>query len=113
MGFGVGLILIAVGAILAWAIHVDTSGFNITRSATSCSSSVRSAFCFRSSSGRAGPAPATGASVGVPKGLRPCCIVPRRPSTTPRRRGTRETWAPRSAHLHSSLVGERPREAKR
>jgi hypothetical protein len=29
MGFGVGLILIAVGAILAWAVNVDTSGFNV------------------------------------------------------------------------------------
>ena len=29
MGLGVGLILIAVGAILAWAIHVSTHGFNI------------------------------------------------------------------------------------
>ena len=29
MGFGVGLILIAVGAILAWAVHVSTSGFNV------------------------------------------------------------------------------------
>jgi Domain of unknown function (DUF6458) len=29
MGFGVGLILVAVGAILAWAVHVSTSGFNL------------------------------------------------------------------------------------
>jgi Domain of unknown function (DUF6458) len=29
MGFGVGLILVAVGAILAWAVNVDTSGFNV------------------------------------------------------------------------------------
>jgi hypothetical protein len=29
MGFGVGLILIAVGAILAWAVNVDTSGVNV------------------------------------------------------------------------------------
>jgi Domain of unknown function (DUF6458) len=29
MGFGVGLILIAVGAILAWAVHVSTSGVNL------------------------------------------------------------------------------------
>jgi hypothetical protein len=29
MGLGVSLILIAVGAVLAWAIHVDTSGFNV------------------------------------------------------------------------------------
>jgi hypothetical protein len=29
MGLGVSLILIAVGAILAWAVHVDTNGFNI------------------------------------------------------------------------------------
>jgi uncharacterized membrane protein len=29
MGVGVGLIMIAVGAILAWAIDVDTSGFNV------------------------------------------------------------------------------------
>ena len=29
MGTGVSLILIAVGAVLAWAIHVTTSGFNV------------------------------------------------------------------------------------
>ncbi len=29
MGLGVSLILIAVGAVLAWAVHVHTSGFNI------------------------------------------------------------------------------------
>jgi hypothetical protein len=29
MGLGVGLILIAVGAILAWAVNVDTNGFNV------------------------------------------------------------------------------------
>jgi len=29
MGVGVGLILIAVGAVLAWAVHVSTSGFNV------------------------------------------------------------------------------------
>jgi hypothetical protein len=29
MGLGVSLILIAVGAILAWAVHVTTSGFNV------------------------------------------------------------------------------------
>ena len=29
MGVGVGLILIAVGAILAWAVNVDTTGFNV------------------------------------------------------------------------------------
>ena len=29
MGIGVGLILIAAGAILAWAVDVSTSGFNI------------------------------------------------------------------------------------
>jgi hypothetical protein len=29
MGVGVGLILIAVGAILAWAVDVETSGFNV------------------------------------------------------------------------------------
>ena len=29
MGLGVGLILVAVGAILAWAVHVSTHGFNI------------------------------------------------------------------------------------
>jgi hypothetical protein len=29
MGTGVSLILIAVGAILAWAVNVTTSGFNI------------------------------------------------------------------------------------
>ena len=29
MGFGVGLILIAVGAILAWAVDVSTSGVNL------------------------------------------------------------------------------------
>jgi hypothetical protein len=29
MGFGIGLFLIAVGAILAWAVDVNTSGFDI------------------------------------------------------------------------------------
>ena len=29
MGVGVGLILIAVGAVLAWAVNVGTSGFNV------------------------------------------------------------------------------------
>jgi hypothetical protein len=29
MGLGVSLILIAVGAVLAWAVHVNTTGFNI------------------------------------------------------------------------------------
>ena len=29
MGIGVGLILIAVGAVMAWAVHVSTHGFNI------------------------------------------------------------------------------------
>jgi hypothetical protein len=29
MGIGVGLLLIAVGAVLAWAVDVSTSGFNI------------------------------------------------------------------------------------
>jgi len=29
MGLGVSLILIAVGAIMAWAVHVSTSGFNV------------------------------------------------------------------------------------
>jgi hypothetical protein len=29
MGLGVSLILIAAGAIMAWAVHVDTNGFNI------------------------------------------------------------------------------------
>jgi beta-lactamase regulating signal transducer with metallopeptidase domain len=29
MGTGVSLILIAVGAVLAWAVNVTTSGFNI------------------------------------------------------------------------------------
>ena len=29
MGMGVSILLIAVGAILAWAVHVSTSGFNL------------------------------------------------------------------------------------
>jgi hypothetical protein len=29
MGLGVGLFLIAIGAILAWAVNVNTSGFDI------------------------------------------------------------------------------------
>ena len=29
MGIGVGLILVAAGAILAWAVDVQTTGFNI------------------------------------------------------------------------------------
>jgi hypothetical protein len=29
MGLGVSLILIAAGAIMAWAVNVDTSGFNV------------------------------------------------------------------------------------
>jgi hypothetical protein len=29
MGLGVSLILVAAGAILAWAVHVTTTGFNL------------------------------------------------------------------------------------
>jgi hypothetical protein len=29
MGLGVSLILIAAGAIMAWAVNVETSGFNV------------------------------------------------------------------------------------
>jgi hypothetical protein len=29
MGLGVSLILIAVGAVMAWAVHVNTTGFDI------------------------------------------------------------------------------------
>jgi hypothetical protein len=29
MGLGVSLILCAVGAVLIWAVHVSTSGFNV------------------------------------------------------------------------------------
>ena len=29
MGLGVSLILIAVGAVMAWAVHVSTNDFNI------------------------------------------------------------------------------------
>jgi beta-lactamase regulating signal transducer with metallopeptidase domain len=29
MGLGVSLILIAAGAIMAWAVHVTTTGFNV------------------------------------------------------------------------------------
>jgi len=29
MGTGVSFVLIAVGAVLAWAVHVTTSGFNV------------------------------------------------------------------------------------
>jgi hypothetical protein len=29
MGLGVSLLLIAVGAVMAWAVHVSTTGFNI------------------------------------------------------------------------------------
>ena len=29
MGIGVSIILIAAGAILAWAVHVSTNGFNL------------------------------------------------------------------------------------
>jgi uncharacterized membrane protein YgdD (TMEM256/DUF423 family) len=29
MGTGVSLILIAAGAVLAWAVHVTTTGFNV------------------------------------------------------------------------------------
>ena len=29
MGLGISLILIAAGAIMAWAVHVSTTGFNI------------------------------------------------------------------------------------
>jgi len=29
VGIGVSLILIAVGAVLAWAVHVSSSGFNV------------------------------------------------------------------------------------
>ena len=29
MGFGIGILLVATGAILAWAVEVDTTGFDI------------------------------------------------------------------------------------
>jgi hypothetical protein len=29
MGLGVSLILVAAGAIMAWAVHVTTTGFNV------------------------------------------------------------------------------------
>jgi hypothetical protein len=29
MGLGLGIILIATGAIMAWAVNVDTTGFNV------------------------------------------------------------------------------------
>ena len=29
MGIGVSMLLIAVGAVLVWAVHVSTSGFNL------------------------------------------------------------------------------------
>jgi hypothetical protein len=29
MGIGVSLILIAVGAVMAWGVHVSASGFNV------------------------------------------------------------------------------------
>ena len=29
MGFGIGILLVATGAILAWAVEVDTAGFDI------------------------------------------------------------------------------------
>ncbi len=29
MGLGVSLVLIAVGAVMAWAVHVSTSGVNV------------------------------------------------------------------------------------
>ena len=29
MGLGISLILIAVGAVMAWAVHVSTTGFNV------------------------------------------------------------------------------------
>jgi hypothetical protein len=29
MGMGVSILLIAVGAVLAWAVHVSTNGFNL------------------------------------------------------------------------------------
>jgi hypothetical protein len=29
MGLGVSIILIAVGAVMAWAVHVSTTGFDI------------------------------------------------------------------------------------
>ena len=59
MGTGVGLILVAAGAILAWAVDVSTTGFTSTRSATSCSSSESSGSSSGWSSGLAGQAPVT------------------------------------------------------
>ena len=29
MGIGVSMILVAVGAVLVWAVHVSTNGFNL------------------------------------------------------------------------------------
>jgi hypothetical protein len=47
MGTGVSLILIAVGAVLAWAVNVSTSGFNVNTIGYICSSSESSGSCFR------------------------------------------------------------------
>ena len=47
MGFGVSLILIAVGLILALAVNTNSSAVDIQPSAGSSRSSVRSASCCR------------------------------------------------------------------
>ena len=59
MGLGVSLILIAVGAVMAWPFTCRRAVSTFTPSATSCWSSAPSAHCSRSCSGQAGRAPAT------------------------------------------------------
>ena len=54
MGFGVSLILIALGAILYWAIDVSTKGVDINTIGVILMASVQSDSSSRSSSGRAG-----------------------------------------------------------
>ena len=56
MGITTSLLLIAIGAILIWAVTCRSAASSWSRSAGSCSSSARSVRCSRSSSGRAGAA---------------------------------------------------------
>jgi hypothetical protein len=59
MGLGVSLILIAAGAIMAWAVHVTTTGFNVNTIGYILLVVGILGACFHLCSGRAGQAPAT------------------------------------------------------
>ena len=64
MGLGVGLILAAAGAVLAFAVDTEVSGVNIHTIGWILLIAGSLEFCCRSSSGPRGPAPAASAAGG-------------------------------------------------